>query len=148
MTIVLRMWFFKNFNCFLVYLMKSLFFHIPVFLIYDQVIELGICSALNKSILAWAIVISFELFHCFIFSDCHGYQCFVCFRSYQKYSSLWRHRRFECSQPKRFQCPYCKRSFRQRYDIKKHVRNLHPEISEEFSKKFSYLDLFRRDTES
>lgn len=60
------------------------------------------------------------------------FPCDVCQKHYKNYPSLWRHKKHECGQPKSFQCTYCYRYFRQRYDVKVHVRNLHPEMISEF----------------
>nr|CAH7735862.1 unnamed protein product [Callosobruchus chinensis] len=77
----------------------------------------------------------------FVFDVDGQYTCQVCQKSYQAYSSYWRHRKHECSRPNSFQCIYCYKSFRQRYDIKKHVRNLHKEKVEEFEDIFKNCDL-------
>ncbi|CAH1964189.1 unnamed protein product [Acanthoscelides obtectus] len=72
----------------------------------------------------------------------HGqYACDVCTKSYHAYSSFWRHKKHECSRPNSFQCIYCYKSFRQKYDIKKHVRKLHKEKVEEFEEIFKSCDL-------
>ncbi|KAJ8958179.1 hypothetical protein NQ318_006119 [Aromia moschata] len=73
------------------------------------------------------------------------YSCSVCCKTYQAHSSLVRHIRHECRKPKRFQCIYCLQCFRQRYDIKKHVRSFHPERIEEFEVVFKQNDLKRTD---
>nr|CAH7735851.1 unnamed protein product [Callosobruchus chinensis] len=64
------------------------------------------------------------------------FTCEICRKSYRAYPSLWRHKKHECSQPKNFCCTYCGRTFRQKYDVKLHVRNLHPEKAEEFELRY------------
>ncbi|CAH1187786.1 unnamed protein product [Phyllotreta striolata] len=65
-----------------------------------------------------------------------AFKCEVCGKSYKSYPSLWRHKKHECCQPKSFMCKYCRKMFRQRYDVKVHVRNIHPHKAVEFDEEY------------
>lgn len=60
------------------------------------------------------------------------FRCDVCGKYYQQKSTLYRHVKYECGKGNQFQCPYCEKSTRQKYDIKLHVLKKHFEFSLEF----------------
>ncbi|XP_060534663.1 longitudinals lacking protein, isoforms A/B/D/L-like [Cylas formicarius] len=60
------------------------------------------------------------------------YPCDRCSKCYKHKATLYRHQLYECGRKKIFNCPYCGAHSTQRYDMKKHVRSLHPERVLEF----------------
>lgn len=53
------------------------------------------------------------------------YNCANCGRKYQAESTLKRHMRSECNQPKKFVCRICDRGFHHNFKLADHYRRLH-----------------------
>lgn len=54
------------------------------------------------------------------------FPCPKCPSAFRQKGSLTRHLRFECNQPPRFKCIYCKTRFRKTSNAYDHVRKKHP----------------------
>lgn len=55
------------------------------------------------------------------------YKCSTCNSTFQRKSSLIRHKRYTCEDKKRFACPYCQHRSKLASNVYKHVRHFHPE---------------------
>lgn len=55
----------------------------------------------------------------------YPYNCINCGRKYQTISTLKRHMRSECNQPKKFICRLCNRGFHHNFKLSDHLRRLH-----------------------
>lgn len=54
------------------------------------------------------------------------FTCRDCNRSYMRYTSLYRHQRFECGNKiPQFSCPYCPHRTKQKADLKRHIMRKH-----------------------
>ncbi|KAL9918676.1 uncharacterized protein ACN427_000894 [Glossina fuscipes fuscipes] len=51
--------------------------------------------------------------------------CSTCERKYQTLSTLRRHLRSECNQPKKFVCRICQRGFHHNFKLSDHYRRIH-----------------------
>lgn len=49
------------------------------------------------------------------------HQCERCAARYSHKRNLWRHERYECGQPPKFQCPYCSVRTKQKVNMRKHM---------------------------
>ncbi|KAH1008466.1 RB-associated KRAB zinc finger protein [Dendroctonus ponderosae] len=70
------------------------------------------------------------------------YHCDTCFKSYKNKSTLYRHKKHECNKNP-YQCFYCGKFYRQKYDLKMHVYKKHPDDVTEFEKFYKNLHLFK-----
>ena len=55
----------------------------------------------------------------------YPFNCVNCGRKYQTVSTLKRHMRSECNQPKKFICRLCNRGFHHNFKLSDHLRRLH-----------------------
>ena len=55
----------------------------------------------------------------------YPFNCINCGRKYQTVSTLKRHMRSECNQPKKFICRLCNRGFHHNFKLSDHLRRLH-----------------------
>ncbi|KAK3915518.1 Longitudinals lacking protein, isoforms A/B/D/L [Frankliniella fusca] len=53
------------------------------------------------------------------------YTCGQCNKSYMRYTSLYRHRRFECGKTPAFSCQFCPHRSKQKADLKRHILRKH-----------------------
>lgn len=53
------------------------------------------------------------------------YSCDLCHRSYMHFHHLVAHQRYECGKEPRFQCEICKKKFRQKQVLYRHIRCMH-----------------------
>lgn len=53
------------------------------------------------------------------------YVCKDCGKEYLHYSSVHKHRRFECGKEPQFQCCFCSHRTKLKSNLKKHLRNSH-----------------------
>lgn len=54
------------------------------------------------------------------------YTCVDCNRSYMRYTSLYRHQRYECGDKiPQFSCPLCPHRTKQKADLKRHIVRKH-----------------------
>ncbi|CAG9864622.1 unnamed protein product [Phyllotreta striolata] len=68
-----------------------------------------------------------------------GGQCKSCYKILRNKGSLYTHIKYVCGKEKKFQCPYCPLKSKIKYDMKKHVSRIHPEMSEAFLEIFDRL---------
>ncbi|XP_019892361.1 histone-lysine N-methyltransferase PRDM9 [Musca domestica] len=61
-------------------------------------------------------------------SSATPYNCLNCGRKYQAESTLKRHMRSECNQPKKFICRICNRGFHHNFKLADHYRRLHKNL--------------------
>ena len=54
-----------------------------------------------------------------------AYVCLDCGKEYLHYSSVHKHRRYECGKEPQFQCPYCPHRCKLKSNLTKHLRNSH-----------------------
>lgn len=69
----------------------------------------------------------------FLGSDPNKFACSRCNKWYQSKRSLHRHLKYECGVNNGFNCPYCNRTTKQRYNLLVHVGKLHPHYLTEFT---------------
>lgn len=55
------------------------------------------------------------------------YYC-SCGASYSLYRNLQQHIKYDCGKEPRFSCPYCEMLFRKKYNLHKHIRNIHKDV--------------------
>lgn len=56
-----------------------------------------------------------------------GFDCAVCGRTYKQYSSLWRHRKYECQKESTFRCNFCSYSPKLKSNLVRHLTMKHGE---------------------
>lgn len=54
-----------------------------------------------------------------------GHVCENCGKVYKQKNALWRHFKYECGKPPRFQCPYCRYRTKQRSNMYTHIKHRH-----------------------
>ena len=54
------------------------------------------------------------------------FSCEKCGSKFTRKDSLTYHLRFQCGKPPRFKCPYCKYCSRHASNVRKHIREYHP----------------------
>lgn len=65
--------------------------------------------------------------------------CPNCNKIYKHRRNMLRHMHYECGKTAAFQCLYCTRCVKQKYNLFAHVSGIHPEKAHEFSAKFKYI---------
>jgi hypothetical protein len=55
------------------------------------------------------------------------YHCPTCVKSYGTRSAMNAHYKYDCGKPPRFQCPYCGKLNRKKFNVQDHIRRIHPE---------------------
>ncbi|XP_014217581.1 zinc finger protein 224-like [Copidosoma floridanum] len=55
-----------------------------------------------------------------------SFTCSKCNKSYKFFTSLWRHRNYECDVQPKFACKYCASKFTQKSNLDRHLRAKHP----------------------
>ncbi|OXU23501.1 hypothetical protein TSAR_003220, partial [Trichomalopsis sarcophagae] len=53
------------------------------------------------------------------------FPCTDCPSVFSRKCNLYYHRKYECGQPPRFQCPYCQYRTRHQSNVRAHVRRIH-----------------------
>lgn len=61
-----------------------------------------------------------------------SYECNQCGNLYRWYGNLRQHQNFECGKEPRFSCPLCNKQFKQKSNMKTHIKNVHRKIPSEF----------------
>nr|CAH7753012.1 unnamed protein product [Callosobruchus chinensis] len=67
--------------------------------------------------------------------------CKICGNRYAAASSLWRHKKYECSKEPQFQCYVCGYFCKQRGNMRRHLRRQHQMNEEEIRRTFMVQEL-------
>lgn len=54
------------------------------------------------------------------------YPCPRCRKSYTTKSAVTAHYKYDCGKPPRFECPYCGKLSKKKFNVQDHIRHKHP----------------------
>lgn len=54
------------------------------------------------------------------------YCCPKCLKSYSSKSAVTSHYKYDCDKPPRFQCPYCGKLSKKKFNVQDHIKRKHP----------------------